>query len=256
MTAIYVVITETQGSAPRDAGTAMAVTDTTIEGTIGGGALEYQAITRARALLAEGRTAEETLPLGPGLGQCCGGVVRLRYTYAPQTLDAPCRFDEPFQHPCPQGRALWVWGAGHVGRAIVRAARDAAFTITWLDDAIDRFPNPVPPDVHVLPGRDLPRLALHADLQAAHVILTYSHDIDLALCDALLRRGVSDIGLIGSDTKWARFRKRLSTMGHSADQISRITCPIGIKALGKRPDAIAEGVIRRLDDGARGKKTG
>lgn len=90
----------------------------------------------------------------------------------------------------------------------------------------------------------------HAPAHAEHLILTYSHEIDLALCHAALAHGFGFCGLIGSDTKWARFRKRLAGLGHCDAQIARICCPIGQKGLGKHPQAIAIGVASRLIEGA------
>ena len=248
MSAIYVEITCTRGSAPRDAGTVMKVTPEGIAGTIGGGALEHRAIARARELLRDGATSwQETIPLGPGLGQCCGGSVSLRFSDS-GTLALP---EPPPPTPAHAGpaRPLWVWGAGHVGRAIVaQAAPSGAFDITWIDDAPDRYPVEIPANVTTLPAADMPRAVAFAPADAHHLILTYSHEIDLALCHALLQRPAASIGLIGSATKWARFRSRLGALGHDADQISGITCPIGDPSLGKAPSAIAEGVIRALLD--------
>ncbi|NUH66523.1 xanthine dehydrogenase accessory protein XdhC [Sulfitobacter sp. S0837] len=242
MTAIYVEITATRGSAPRDAGTAMKVTADNIEGTIGGGALEHKAIAHARHLLAKGqREDSQTIPLGPGLGQCCGGAVSLHYTATPRPLDnsAPLPIDTELKSNVP----LWLWGAGHVGRAVVAACPPAAFDVTWIDSAPDRFPTDVPEHVTVTPAAEMPRLAAHAPQDAHHLIFTYSHDIDLALCAALLRRGAASIGLIGSDTKKARFSRRLSNMGLDP---SGIICPIGEKSLGKLPAQIAHGTLTAL----------
>ncbi len=238
MSAIYVVIDSVRGSAPRDAGTTMKVTATETRGTIGGGALEYQAIARARELLAKGATAQETVPLGPGLGQCCGGAVTLNFTFAPHFVDL-----QQFQRKLPavDNDPLWLWGAGHVGRSFVRLATSQGWDITWVDDAAARFPPD--PGVTTIPAADMPLLAARADEQAHHLIFTYSHDIDLALCAALLQRQVRSIGLIGSDTKWARFSKRLREMGLDP---APITCPIGDKARGKHPDAIAHSTLERL----------
>lgn len=240
MSTIYVVITGTKGSSPRDAGTAMAVTPDATEGTIGGGALEHQAITRARTLLSEGREAEETIPLGPGLGQCCGGAVRLKYTFQQHTIDIPPLRVMRIEPDRPHPRHLWLWGAGHVGRAFVRVAHPQAFRITWVDESPERFPARVPEHIRMVPAADMPRLAARAEKTADHLIFTYSHEIDLALCAALLRRGVRSIGLIGSETKKSRFFKRLRDMGLDPDTI---TCPIGDKARGKLPEAIAEGTL-------------
>lgn len=246
MTAIFVDITATRGSTPRDAGTAMKVTADGICGTIGGGALEHRAIATARRILAaQGPERHETIPLGPGLGQCCGGAVTLHYTYQTRAIDAdPASGDAPG----PQGgngvrKNLWLWGAGHVGRAMVRHCPADAVDVTWVDTAPERFPATVPAHVTVLFAADMPLLASRAPGSAHHLIFTYAHDIDLALCAALLKRGARDIGVIGSDTKWARFQTRLRAMGLDP---APITCPIGDKSLGKAPDALAKGCVRRL----------
>lgn len=244
MRAMYVEIIATRGSAPRDAGTVMKVTVEGIEGTIGGGALEHRAIATARRLMAQGGAGhEETIPLGPSLGQCCGGSVRLRFGGEAKAFEpVPSQVAGLMiagRDPVP----LWIWGAGHVGRAVVAAAPPQAFDITWIDSALERFPSEVPAHVKVLPARDMPLLAARAPQHVHHLIFTYSHEIDLALCAALLKREAASIGLIGSDTKWARFRKRLIAL--SLDP-APITCPIGDKSLGKAPAQIANGVVRAL----------
>ncbi len=244
MTALWIEVVSTRGSAPRDSGTAMKVTATGTRGTIGGGRLEYVAIATARAMLASGRTSHsETLPLGPNLGQCCGGSVTLRYTDTPLQTDGIAatvwRGTTAPDVPVP----LWVWGAGHVGRAVIGAAPPKHFAITWVDTGRDRFPPKVAGHVTSIPTADMPRLAPHAPADAHHLIFTYSHDIDLKLCAALLRHGGASIGLIGSRTKWARFRKRLTDMGLDP---APITCPIGDKSLGKMPAQIARGTIAAL----------
>ncbi len=242
MSALWVEIIATRGSVPRDAGTAMKVTAETIEGTIGGGALEHRAIALARQMIAsDAPETVQTLPLGPGLGQCCGGSVTLRFTRESRPVDVPA---PPLAASGPiAGTPLWLWGAGHVGRAVVRASAPLAFDVTWIDTQTDRFPDPVPPHVTAIPAADMPRLAKRAPPDAHHLIFTYSHEIDLALCAALLKRGFASCGLIGSDTKWARFRKRLEAAGLDP---APITCPIGDKALGKHPDAIACGTLAAL----------
>lgn len=262
-----VVVVAAEGSAPREAGAAMLVWPGGQAGTIGGGALEWEAAARARRLLAEGRDEVRRMPLGPGLGQCCGGAVRLLWEVydAARLARVPARglYKRPLpgadggaapeapditegwiaEAVGPAGRPLWIWGAGHVGRALVEVlAPLPGRAITWADTGPERFPDAVPEGVQTVPAADLPRLAGHAPETAEHLILTYSHDIDLALCDALLRRGFSACGLIGSATKRARFRSRLAEMGHAEAEIACIRCPIGDPALGKHPQAIAVGV--------------
>jgi xanthine dehydrogenase accessory factor len=235
MSGIRVTVASVQGSAPREEGAAMLVRAGGIEGTIGGGALEWEAMRIARQMLADGRDyAERKMPLGPALGQCCGGAVVLRFEAA-EALERS------------GGAALWVWGAGHVGRAVVAVmAPLPAVAITLVDTGATRFPEDLPEGVETVHAADMPRLMAHAPVHAHHLILTYSHDIDLALCHAALTRGFASCGLIGSATKWARFRARLGQLGHSDAEISRIACPIGDPALGKHPQSIAVGVAGRL----------
>ncbi len=241
---IWVKITDTRGSAPRDAGTAMMVTPTRTEGTIGGGALEYRAIETARKILRDsGEERSETIPLGPNLGQCCGGAVTLLYTYEKRATDMHCFTMHEFKKNPSHPQFLWIWGAGHVGRAVVMACPPQAFKITWVDSTTDRFPAQIPKHVQKTPAANMPLLASRAPNYAHHLIFTYSHDIDLALCAALLQRGAASIGVIGSDTKWTRFSKRLRDMGLDP---SPITCPIGDKSLGKTPHKIAHGTVKTL----------
>ncbi|MEM9031429.1 MAG: xanthine dehydrogenase accessory protein XdhC [Pseudomonadota bacterium] len=239
--AIYVKITATRGSTPRAAGTAMAVTATAAAGTIGGGALEHWAIGRAREILdADAGDESVTLALGPRLGQCCGGAVTLHFGKAPAPVDAIQTTARPYVTGGGPPASLWLWGAGHVGRAVVRACPAEAFDITWVDSAPDRFPETVPQHVTVVSAAQMDLLAARSPSDAHHLIFTYSHDIDLALCAALLRLTPASIGLIGSDSKWARFRSKLRAMGLDP---TAIACPIGNKALGKHPDQIAQGVV-------------
>lgn len=283
---VRVVTADVKGSGPREVGAAMLVWATGQSGTIGGGTLEHQATEAARRQLEQGQMARHTHhPLGPSLGQCCGGAVSLvSEVYTPQIL-ANLPTDSPFARrvsgdaemplsirstlakaraegllpettlkdgwfiePIAQSlRPLWVWGAGHVGRAVVRTLAPLSdFEITWIDTAEDRFPDTIPENVTQLVGQAPARLVPHVPSDAHHVILTYSHALDLELCHQLLTHSHRFVGLIGSKTKWARFQKRLSELGHSTNQISRITCPIGDPLMGKHPQAIAIGVAAKL----------
>lgn len=147
---------------------------------------------------------------------------------------------EPVLRP---SRELWIWGAGHVGRAVVAVlAPLPEFALTWVDTDARRFPDAIPGGVTQLVAANPGDLVAHAPRAAEHLIMTYSHAIDLDLCHRLLRHGFGRAGLIGSATKWARFRARLAALGHGPAEIARITCPIGDPALGKHPQAIALGV--------------
>ncbi|MBP0483855.1 xanthine dehydrogenase accessory protein XdhC [Sagittula salina] len=278
-TVARVVVAATAGSTPREVGAAMLVwregTGFGQSGTIGGGALELEAAQRAFD-----RNGFTRHPLGPDLGQCCGGAVTLlteRFTAdtlpvndtpfargpgampleVARLLDHararglapdPKRFGdwmvEPILRPA---RDLWIWGAGHVGRALVATLAPLPdLRITWVDTAPERFPPEVMQGVTTIPTAAPAHLMAHAPRDAEHLILTYSHAIDFALCNAAITRGFKFCGLIGSDTKWARFSRRLRASGHDDAAISRICCPIGQKDLGKHPQAIAIGVATQL----------
>ena len=277
---VRVVVAEVRGSAPRDVGAAMLVSSAgLVGGTIGGGALELEAIEAAQAMVT-GRVDRRAL--GPDLGQCCGGAVVLAYDVVeelPEARDGVIvrRIDGAAEMPLSVRRELgrlrggnserrlrlidgwlidpveerphsvWVWRAGHVGRAIISTLAPLPdLQLTWVDTGADRFPDVVPEGVTVVPAKEPERLVPHAPADAYHLVLTYSHALDLALCDALLRHGFASAGLIGSNSKWARFRSRLAAAGHSAARIDSITCPIGDPALGKHPQQIAVGVSARL----------
>lgn len=278
-----VVVVAHAGSVPRESGTAMLVWAAGQSGTIGGGALEFEAAAAARDLLGRSGAMVSRLPLGPALNQCCGGAVTLATeifdkTTLPQ-LDAPCfarRIEGASAKPLAITRAearmrngqgsalifadgwlcetmeaaqtpLWIYGAGHVGRAIVRVMAPLPdVAITWVDTAADRFPDDVPPGVTALPAPTPAASVTLAPAGAYHLVLTYSHALDLELCHQLLTHGFGFAGLIGSETKWARFRTRLRALGHAPADISRICCPIGDPALGKHPQAIALGVASQL----------
>lgn len=275
---VRVVVTRVQGSAPREVGAAMLVWAHGQSGTIGGGALEFEVADAARNLTRDAKTWHA---LGPDLGQCCGGAVDVlsevydlnRARALPHDLVArgpdpmPLSIKRMMKAARNQGHLppaqsvdgwmiepvrqpdqdVWIWGAGHVGRALVNTLQHMpGYRLTWADTGPERFPSALPEDVTTVPAADLPTLALHAPEAAHHLILTYSHDMDLGLCHALLTRGFASCGLIGSATKWARFRKRLADVGHTPDEIARITCPIGDPSLGKDPAMIAIGVAYRL----------
>ncbi len=279
-----IVVTHVRGSAPRGVGTSMVVFEGGQVGTIGGGALEFQMSEAARAMIREGVARRDvSIALGPALGQCCGGAVRLlieRFDAATLPEEgavfarpvagaaemplsvrrrlaemrngtgdpAPALIDGWFIEPMQTARTpIWIYGAGHVGRAIVAMLAPLPdLDITWVDTAADRFPDDIPDGVRpvIVPA---PQNAVQlAPENARHVILTYSHEMDLALCHAVLCHRFAFAGVIGSATKWARFRSRLAALGHRPEVIDTLTCPIGDPNLGKHPQAIAVGVVAQL----------
>lgn len=234
---IKVRVAQTKGSTPRGVGAEMLVWQDGQSGSIGGGVLEFEASNRARQMLADGVQKLRTeQALGPELGQCCGGHVVLAF----QQLNGP--------QPVVSGEVpIWIFGAGHVGRALATAlAPIADFNITLVDTEAARMPENPPAGVTLITEPNMQTLVPQAPLNARHFIMTMSHRIDFELCDALLNHGFEYAGLIGSKSKWARFRTRLAEMGHPAAQIERISCPIGDPALGKEPQAIAIGITRAL----------
>lgn len=272
-----VVVAAVRGSAPREVGAAMLVWARGQSGTIGGGALEFELATRARKVVQVGHFEVSKHALGPEMGQCCGGAVEVvtevfdlaAAEALPDTAVFRGRGPEPLavtrlrgalrnsgNLPFPQlisgwmvepvltpSQPIWIWGAGHVGRAMVAVLEPMPrVAITWIDTERERFPELIPAGVTALPTADPARLAAFAPPGAHHLIVTYSHALDLELCHQLLARDFRSLGLIGSATKWARFRKRLTALGHTPEQIARITCPIGQPALGKHPQVIAVSV--------------
>lgn len=281
---VRVVIADLRGSSPREVGAAMLVWDDKDgggqSGTIGGGTLEYEAACAALGQTVGTRISRHAL--GPDLGQCCGGTVTLlSEVYQADSLPQPQAgvIARPVSGPMPisvqriltdarghgarpepqlidswmvepehrPSRQIWIWGAGHVGRALVSVlAPLPEVDITWVDTGHERFPGTVPQGVTTVPVANPADLVAHSPAGAEHLIVTYSHALDLELCHRLLLRGFGFAGLIGSKTKWARFRARLVALGHAPGAISRITCPIGDPNLGKHPQAIALGVAAQM----------
>jgi xanthine dehydrogenase accessory factor len=235
--AVLVEVTEALGSTPREAGALMLVTDTAIFGTIGGGELEWRAMQRAHEALAGEPVPEQIrLPLGPALQQCCGGHVTLTLT----RLDPARRDDLARRLAAEQERLprVVLFGAGHVGRALVRALAPLPCRLRWLDSRPAMAP------------------AEHASDSAAVatgpsdlvLVMTHSHALDLAIVEARLRHeDFAWLGLIGSATKRRRFEGQLMAAGIPAERLTRLVCPIGLPAIrGKDPAVIAASVAAQL----------
>ncbi len=372
MNAIRILVAEAEGSVPREAGAVMWVWTDGIDGTIGGGSLEHEAIAAARKMLADDlpdwHRELRAYPLGPALGQCCGGMVRVLFeVVAPHSNQAPDSHLFPFSHreqvanrrmwgtgasgchayvpqlgsmyhssdvqffcasaqerhllpkgegsgapppapgvvvkaiasdepptlihdrhhtgdlPLPVLRAvramlsgerpratlvirghkgaadyviepeaalphlLYLYGAGHVGRAVVRALADLPFAVTWVDVAADRFPKPLPSNATPIVATDPAAVAAAAPSEALHLIMTFSHALDLSITHAVLAKKFAWAGLIGSATKRARFKKRLREAGIADAALTRLACPIGIGGItGKEPAMIAISVAAQL----------
>jgi xanthine dehydrogenase accessory factor len=241
--AVVVEVSQARGSVPREAGTRMLVGLHEVLGTIGGGHLELKAIASARAML-QGRAvpAEQHFPLGPALGQCCGGAVTLRFKSLSDS--------DPATWAAPAPRfTLQLYGAGHVGRAIVHLLEGIACRVQWIDERDDEFPAaPSAPHIERVCVEPVQAEVAAAPPGACYLVLTHSHDLDLAITEAILKRGdFAYLGLIGSMTKRARFLRRFEARGIAPDLLARLTCPIGLPGIkGKEPDVIAVSVVAQL----------
>lgn len=260
--AVLVEVTEALGSAPREAGTRMLVSGLRCAGTIGGGHLELKAIERARRMLADDDTTPSSAhyPLGPALGQCCGGAVTLAFS----ALDAKTLGAWPKSAPRFH---LQLYGAGHVGRAIVHALTPLNVVVDWIDEREEEFPADVvlPPHIRKVNVDTIEAEVGTAPRGAFYLVLTHQHDLDLHIGEAILKRGdFAFFGLIGSKTKRNRFIHRFEQRGIPFETIARMTCPIGVPGIeGKEPEVIAAAVVaqllqvsRRADPAEAGSPTG
>jgi len=234
----------TRGSVPRDPGTRMLVAADEVAGTIGGGHLELQAIARARELLGRdpGGAVDHHYPLGPALGQCCGGALTLRT----QPLTAATLAAWPERAPL---FSLQLYGAGHVGRAIARLLEPLDCRVQWIDEREAQFPpRPSPAHIERVCVEPVDAEVASAAPGAFFLVLTHSHELDLRITTAILERGdFGYLGLIGSATKRARFVRRFEHRGLDADLLARITCPIGLPGIdGKEPEVIAVAVVAQM----------
>jgi xanthine dehydrogenase accessory factor len=246
--AVWVSVERAQGSVPREPGAWMAVFADAVVGTVGGGHLELQAIEEARRRLA-GAPGEPVVryPLGPALGQCCGGVVHLRFErVGAQDSQALERRVAVPQVP------VALFGGGHVGRAIVNVLGPLPFALTWIDSRDEIFPAELPDNVHC--EHSDPVQAAVADLAPGSrvLVMSFSHAEDLDIVAACLQRlrqrdDLPYVGLIGSRTKWATFRQRLRERGFGEPELAQVTCPIGVPGIrGKQPEVIAVAVAAQL----------
>ena len=348
-----VTVAAVRGSAPREPGARMVIApDGGFHGTIGGGELEWRAIGAARDALSRNAPAAtlDRFTLGPDLGQCCGGSVRLltevfdrdrldevralaareaagpfvtrgrigpgavervviddagheahetHEVFSPASGDhwrgrlaiprngiagastnaTPAPAERAIDGVVPHGglaveiegdgavierfrdprRPLWLFGAGHVGRALMLALAPLPFDITWIDEREDVFPAVAPANVHPLRSADPAGELARAPDGAFVVVMTHNHPLDLAIVHAALAAAppaaalpvaagrFGYVGLIGSASKRARFVRRLREAGIEEDRIAGLVCPIGMTTIrSKHPAAIAAGIAAQL----------
>lgn len=248
--AVIVTLAIVRGHAPRNGGAKMVVSRGAIVGTVGGGNLEATATDRARALLASGGVEPElvTLQLSDKATteygvQCCGGEVTFML------------------EPVPVVPAVAVFGLGHVGLELARILARQECELYLVDSRAEMLSPErvgVPGESGVLADavavvhlhhEPVPEAGLDALPPGAHVlVMTHDHVEDLAIVDRALRReGLASIGLIGSRSKWARFRVKLAELGHDDAALARVSTPIGIpEVAGKAPATIAVSVAARI----------
>ena len=283
------------GSVPRESGARIVLQpDGGFFGTIGGGQLEYAAIAAARTALAGGRGKAEfrDWPLGPNLGQCCGGMVKtLTETFDVSDLDTVRRLEEAERAgafatrsqldnagridrtlaaeesgrntesaPAPFAKMafreqfgeiatpLVLFGAGHVGRAVVLALAPLPFAVHWIDSRPDQFPQHVPGNVVAIHSEHPAQELAGAPADAFVIVMTHSHPLDFDITAVALQRETFEfVGLIGSETKRARFATFARQVGVTARQLDRLVCPIGITEIkGKEPAVIAAALAAQL----------
>jgi xanthine dehydrogenase accessory factor len=247
---ILVRVLSISGSAPREAGATMIVFESEFAGTVGGGALEHRCMQRARELqkeggLTAGQTMTENWILGPDIGQCCGGAVDLTMQLMDQSaFEVLDKTESAARALLPE---VVIFGAGHVGGAIARALTSLPLRTVCIDSRAELL---VRHEMFVetrLVDDPVAEMA-YVSAGALVFVMSHSHDLDYALCQAALERNdLAYVGLIGSQTKKARFFQRMEAQGMGKDMLSTLTCPIGIGGItGKEPAVIAASVAAQV----------
>ncbi|WP_062111038.1 xanthine dehydrogenase accessory protein XdhC [Aureimonas sp. AU40] len=236
--AIFVRVDTARGSTPREVGAFMLVTVDDASGTVGGGALEMEAIVEARRLLAAGEARSDlAIPLGPAIGQCCGGHVGLGLRRLDAALLAEMEALEARERDA--WPSVFLFGAGHTGQALAQALAPLPLRTIVVDTRADRLAAlPAGPERRL---RALPEAEIAgAPKGSAFVVMTHDHALDfLIAAEALRRADAAYVGMIGSATKRETFRRRLTEAGGGA-LAARLTLPIGgARVRDKRPAVIA-----------------
>lgn len=223
---VLVTIIEERGSTPRNAGSKMLVTAERTFETIGGGHLEFKAMELAREMLANRSqdTRLERFSLGASLGQCCGGATVLLF--------------EPMGQPQAQ---IAVFGAGHVGRALVPLLAGLPCKVRWIDSRENEFPAQMPAGVSKVLNEEVVEEVDNMPPGSYFIVMTHNHQLDMELSAAILKRDdFAYYGLIGSKTKRVKFEHRLRERGFDEDVMARMRCPMGLSEVkGKLPLEIA-----------------
>jgi len=229
---VLVSIVALQGSSPRGVGSKILVTEDKQFDSIGGGHLEYKAIAQAREMLARGdKTQMIDYPLGASLGQCCGGKVSLMFEIF-SSIKLP----------------VVVFGAGHVGRALVLLLAQLPVQVTWVDSRNDMLPKQLPSGVVGVHEEHPQDHVIDCLAGSCYLIMTHHHGVDFALTQAVLNRDdASYLGVIGSVTKGRKFRQRLAAKDYSQVVIDQLNCPMGKAGIsGKQPMEVAIAIAAQV----------
>ena len=237
----------TEGSVPRDSGTFMLITSKYLFGSIGGGQLEYSIIQKAKKLLNEKEIINNeiiNIPLGPSIGQCCGGYAQVKIT----------KYDNGIQSLKNEKLKinkldnLYIFGAGHVGQELSSKSVDLDFNVHLIDSRKEYLK--IQNEKEIIPiFTTFPWMLIkNLPKKSYYIVLTHSHDYDFKIINEILNLNTFQfIGLIGSKTKRKRFSNRLVKLGHNQYLINKIECPIGLKNIAsKKPGEIAISIIARL----------
>ncbi len=220
---ILVEITQAKGSTPREAGTFMLVATNAIWGTIGGGQFEYMAIDNARAILSGGGEAVMDIPLGPEIGQCCGGHTRL--AFRPLTPELAQMLESRLREEEDDRPVVTLFGSGHVGQALARALVPLPFAVTVIEtraEALEELPDEAEKHLTAMPEAFVEKITAGG----AAIILTHDHALDFLIAErALARTDLAYVGMIGSLTKRATFSRWLKHQGNNESGGDEKCCP-------------------------------
>lgn len=243
---ILVEIEAVKGSSPREAGTFMLVSQEALWETIGGGQFEYMAIDHARAMLRNGATEDGMdIPLGPEIGQCCGGRTLLRFRLV--TADIAAALEARLKGETEQQPAVFIFGAGHVGKALAEALSLLPLTLTVVEtreSELRDLPSAVASVLTPIPEAIVAKIPTNG----AAIIVTHDHALDFLIAkEALARDDLAYVGMIGSKTKRATFSHWLEGQGDPPSRLAKLILPIGGNSVrDKRPAVIAALVAAEL----------
>ena len=238
----------TEGSVPRNKDTFMFISNSKIFGTIGGGQLEHLIIDKARNILKNNKKNYSTkvnIPLGPAIGQCCGGYAQIELIKFEDGKDA---YNSEKKNYNQSRNDLYIFGAGHIGQEVSKRSLDLDFNVNLIDSRKEYLDTPKEKDIIKIYAKYPWMLIKNLPKNAYYIILTHSHDFDFKIINELLNFNTFIfIGLIGSKTKRRRFDKRFLHLGHDRLLINKIECPVGLSTItSKKPGEIAISIIGRL----------